>query len=146
MNQTFPEKRSPRRRRGPLDPAVAAVRLAVRRSLAGQSDGSLVLAACSGGADSLALTAALAFEAPRLGLRAGAVTVDHGLQDGSARQAERVVATARDLGLEPVCAVSAQVAGRASEDYRGPEAAARQARYAALDAAAAACGATAILL
>ncbi len=43
-----------------------------------------MLAACSGGADSLALAAALAFEAPRLGLRAGGVTVDHGLQPGSA--------------------------------------------------------------
>ena len=33
--------------------------------------GDLVLVACSGGADSLALAAALAFEAPRLGLRRG---------------------------------------------------------------------------
>ena len=39
--------------------------------------------ACSGGADSVALAAATAFEAPRVGMRAGLVTVDHGLQDGS---------------------------------------------------------------
>ena len=59
-------------------PAVAQVRLAVRRCLsgAGLAPGDLVLAACSGGADSLALASALAFEAPRLGLRGGGVTVD----------------------------------------------------------------------
>ena len=43
---------------------------------AGLAPGDLVLAACSGGADSLALAAALAFEGPRLGLRSGGVTVD----------------------------------------------------------------------
>ena len=49
--------------------------------------GDLVLAACSGGADSLALAAALRPSRRRgSGLRAGGVTVDHGLQAGSARQ------------------------------------------------------------
>ncbi|MDT4976590.1 MAG: tRNA(Ile)-lysidine synthase, partial [Pseudonocardiales bacterium] len=47
-------------------PAVAEIRRAVRTALAG-SDGT-VLVACSGGADSLALAAATAFEAPRHGL------------------------------------------------------------------------------
>src|SRR6266700_7647552 len=90
------------------DPAVAAVRLGVRRSLAGLAGDpgptgrALVLAACSGGPDSLALASALAFEAPRLGLRAGAVTVDHGLQPGSAAQAERTAAALTGLGLDPV--------------------------------------------
>jgi tRNA(Ile)-lysidine synthase len=76
-------------------PAVAQVRLAVRQCLsgAGLAPGDLVLAACSGGADSLALAAALAFEGPRLGLTAGGVTVDHGLQDGSAQQALKVAKT-----------------------------------------------------
>ncbi|MDQ3431457.1 MAG: hypothetical protein M3467_04410, partial [Actinomycetota bacterium] len=46
-------------------PAVAAVRLAVRRSLVDLPPGGLVLVACSGGADSLALAAATAWEAPR---------------------------------------------------------------------------------
>jgi tRNA(Ile)-lysidine synthase len=142
-------------------PAVAAVRLAVRRALAGPgpgalapgvlAPGALVLAACSGGADSLALASALAFEAPRLGLRAGAVTVDHGLQPGSAERARQVTAVLAGLGLEPVSAVRVTVAGPASRDgdttsYPGPEAAARAARYAALDSAADACGAAAILL
>src|SRR5258707_2529308 len=129
------------------DPAVAAVRLGVRRSLAGVADLGLVLAACSGGPDSLAMAAALAFEAPRLGLRAGAVTVDHGLQPGSAEQAARVAATLHELGLEPVHSLRAEVAVRGNvTDYPGPEAAARRARYDAIEAAAVECGATAGLL
>lgn len=137
-----------------LDPAVAAVRVAVRRSLAGFEPGDLVLAACSGGADSLALAAALAFEGPRLGLRPGGITVDHALQPGSAEQAARVVATMTELGLDPAraaCVTVARPGGPAPPPtspapYRGPEAAARAARYAALDAAADSCAAAAILL
>ncbi|HUZ57050.1 MAG TPA: tRNA lysidine(34) synthetase TilS [Streptosporangiaceae bacterium] len=129
------------------DPAVAAVRLGVRRSLAGLDPRALVLAACSGGQDSLAMSAALAFEAPRLGLRAGAVTVDHGLQPGSADQAERVVVTLRRLGLDPVHSLRVQVAARGTAgSFPGPEAAARQARYAAIEAAAAECRAAAVML
>lgn len=122
-------------------PAVATVRRAVRGCLRDLAPGELVLAACSGGADSLALAAALAFAAPRLGLRAGAVTVDHGLQHGSAELASHVAALLTGLGLDPVEQVAASV-GRAG----GPEAAARRARYAALDAAADRCGAAAVLL
>jgi tRNA(Ile)-lysidine synthase len=128
--------------RGRLDPAVAAVRVAVRRSLADLRQGSLVLVACSGGADSLALASAVAFEAPRSGVRAGAVTVDHGLQAGSAGQAKRVVTTMEGLGLDPVRSVAARVTARQA----GPEAAARQARYAAIEAVAAESGAAAVLL
>ncbi|HEY1639751.1 MAG TPA: tRNA lysidine(34) synthetase TilS [Streptosporangiaceae bacterium] len=127
-------------------PAVAAVRLAVRRALAGFGPGQLVLAACSGGADSLALAAALAFEAPRLGLRAGGVTVDHGLQPGSAGQAGRVTGVLAGLGLDPVQAVRVTVAVPGDPGYQGPEAAARAARYAALAEVAQAAEAAAILL
>ena len=122
-------------------PAVAEVRSAVRDALAGIEAGDLVLAACSGGADSLALAAAVAFVGPRLGLRAGGVTVDHGLQPGSARRAEQVAGLLAALGLDPAQHVAA-VVGTAG----GPEAAARAARYAALDAAAERTGATAVLL
>ncbi|MFF4827871.1 tRNA lysidine(34) synthetase TilS [Streptomyces sp. NPDC001312] len=101
----------------------------------------LVLVACSGGADSMALASALAFEAPKLGIRAGGVTVDHGLQAGSDLRAEEVAQRLRGLGLDPVEAVSVTV-GRGG----GPEAAARDARYAALDAAAERHGAHAVLL
>jgi tRNA(Ile)-lysidine synthase len=126
---------------GALPPAVAAVRNAVRAALAELPPGGLVLAACSGGQDSLALAAALAFTAPRAGLRGGAVTVDHGLQAGSAERAAAVAGTLRGLGLDPVTAVTVTVAGRG-----GPEAAARSARYTALEQAAATAGASAVLL
>ncbi|GAB2958618.1 tRNA lysidine(34) synthetase TilS [Streptomyces heilongjiangensis] len=101
----------------------------------------LVLVACSGGADSMALASALAFEAPRLGIRAGGITVDHGLQPGSDVRAAEVVLRLRELGLDPAESVAVTV-GRAG----GPEAAARDARYAALDAALDRHGATAVLL
>src|SRR2546429_4612736 len=86
-------------------PAVAEVRRAVRRGLGGLTSSDLVLAACSGGADSLALAAALAHEAPRQRLRAGGVTVDHGLQPGSAERARRVAAVLAGLGLHPAAGV-----------------------------------------
>ncbi|MET9850500.1 tRNA lysidine(34) synthetase TilS [Streptomyces ossamyceticus] len=101
----------------------------------------LVLVACSGGADSMALASALAFEAPKLGIRAGGITVDHGLQPGSDLRAAEVVLRLRELGLDPAESVAVTV-GRDG----GPEAAARDARYAALDAALDRHGATAVLL
>jgi tRNA(Ile)-lysidine synthase len=141
-------------------PAVAAVRLAVRRSLAWRAgddhgDGQagcelkpadLVLVACSGGADSLALAAAVAFEAPRAGMRPGGIVVDHGLQAGSAEVAAAVAATMARLGLEPVLSAAVSVAAPGAAGYAGPEAAARAARYEALDKGAAAAGAAAIML
>jgi tRNA(Ile)-lysidine synthase len=125
-------------------PAVAQVRGCVRQGLAGLEPGDLVLAACSGGADSLALAAALAHEAPRLGLRGGGVTVDHGLQDGSAERASRVATVLRELGLDPVHQVGVTVP--AGPGSGGPEAAARTARYAALEQVAEQAGAAAVLL
>lgn len=122
-------------------PAVAAVRRAVHDGLGDLRHGALVIAACSGGADSLALAAALAFTAPRLSLRGGAVTVDHGLQPGSAERATHIAKTLSGLGLEPVEQVAVEV-GKSG----GPEAAARAARYTALGEAAARLGAEAILL
>ncbi len=110
-------------------PAVAEIRRAVRLALSREP--RRVVVACSGGADSLALAAAVAFEAPRAGVAAGLVTIDHGLQVGSAEQADRVATIGYELGLDPVEIIRVDV-GRAG----GPEAAARQARYAALDAVA----------
>ena len=122
-------------RRPRLTPPIADVRRAVRSVLPDASGpgaaAPLVLVALSGGADSLALAAATAFEAPRVGLRAGAVIVDHGLQAKSADVAAVAADTARELGLEPVLVRRVDVAGEG-----GPEASARSARYAALDAAA----------
>ncbi|KZM79436.1 tRNA lysidine(34) synthetase TilS [Cellulosimicrobium sp. I38E] len=123
-------------------PVVATARRAVRRTLGDLRPGDLVLVACSGGADSTALAAATAFVAPRLGLRAGAVVVDHGLQAGSAGVAADAADRCRGLGLDPV--EVRRVVVPASGD--GPEADARAARYAALDAAATEHGAAAVLL
>ncbi|MFG2194821.1 tRNA lysidine(34) synthetase TilS [Streptomyces sp. NPDC048639] len=142
-------------------PAVAAIRLAVRRALhdvlndalsgaessrtapppAAASPRPLVLVACSGGADSMALASALAFEAPKLDIRAGGITIDHGLQAGSDVRAAEVAVRLRALRLDPVEHVAVSV-GRQG----GPEAAARDARYAALDEAAERLGAAAVLL
>src|SRR5690606_13525676 len=69
-----------------------------------------------------------AFVAPRLGLRAGLVTVDHGLQPGSAQRAAEVAGWGERIGLDPVQVATVSVAGRPG----GPEAAAREARYQAL--------------
>src|SRR5438309_7708527 len=110
-------------------PAVADVRRAVRAGLIGGT--TPVLVACSGGADSLALAAAVAFEAPRAGVPAGALTVDHGLQPGSAGRAEDTADLLRGLGLDPVRVLRVEVGADG-----GPEGAARAARYAALATAA----------
>ena len=125
-------------------PAVAEARACVRRCLGDLEPGDLILAACSGGADSLALAAALAHEAPRLGLRGGGVTVDHGLQEGSAAQASRVVAALGALGLDPVRQARVTVDGLPGAG--GPEAAARRARYTALEQVAHQTGAAVVLL
>jgi tRNA(Ile)-lysidine synthase len=119
---------------------VATVRTAVRRSLSDLPRDALVLVACSGGADSMALAAATAFVAPRLGLRAGLVTVDHGLQEGSSSRAAAVAAWA--AAFEPVVVAAVDVSGRTG----GPEAAARNARYEALAEAATSSEAAAVLL
>lgn len=126
-----------------LTPAIADVRRAVRESwdASGVKSGDLVLVACSGGPDSLALAAAVAFEAPRAGIAAGAVIVEHGIQEITKDVAERTAALLTELGLDPV-----QVAHVSVGADGGPEAAARTARYEALDEAAAALDAKVIML
>lgn len=106
-----------------------------------------VLVACSGGPDSLALAAVASYFARRGHVNAhpvtvGAVVVDHQLQDGSADIAARTAQALEELGLAPVEVRTVTVAGTGM----GPEAAAREARHAALEAAAAEQGAEAILL
>lgn len=81
--------------------------------------------ALSGGPDSLALTAVAAALRPT-----NALIVDHGLQPGS----DEVAATAREQALGLGCAAARVIRVRVGTDG-GPEAAARTARYAALEAA-----------
>lgn len=81
--------------------------------------------ALSGGPDSLALTAIAARVRPTV-----ALIVDHGLQKDS----RQVAASARDHALTLGC-VDAQVLRVEVGSSGGPEAAARTARYGALDAA-----------
>ena len=115
------------------DPAVAATRLAVRRDLAPGTSGdpgtAPVLVACSGGADSLALLTAAVFEARSAPWSVVGVTVDHGLREDSADVAARVVGQMATLGADETASIRVTVTG----DGRGPEAAARQARYAVLE-------------
>ena len=127
-----------------LDPSVAAVRSAVRRLLTGLADdpGCPVLVACSGGADSLALLAAAVFETRRTPRRVIGVTVDHGLQHGSAERADRVVAQMAALGVDETVSARVQVQGSG----QGLEAAAREARYAVLEEVAERMGSSVVLL
>ena len=106
------------------------------------ADAPLVLVALSGGPDSLGLAAALAFEAAKCGVKAGAVIVDHALQLDSADVAERAAAAARSLGLSPVVVERVIV----TESGAGPEADARDARYAAFERVANQTDARAVLL
>lgn len=130
------------------DPAVVADRAvdvdeAAVADRAVGTDQALMLVGLSGGADSLALAAATAFEAPRIGLRAGAVIVDHGLQAQSADVAACAAGQATALGLDPVLVLRVDVAKVAGG---GPEAAARTARYQAYLAAMGETGAGTVLL
>jgi tRNA(Ile)-lysidine synthase len=106
-----------------------------------------VLVACSGGPDSLALAAVAAYFGRRghvdgHPLTVGAVVVDHQLQEGSAQVAASTAHALKELGLAPVEVRTVDVASTGM----GPEAAARDARHAALDEAAREQGAAAILL
>lgn len=125
---------------GPV-PAVAATRLAVRRCLADVGDAT-ILVACSGGADSLALAAAVIFEARSQPWRIVGVVVDHALQEGSDRHTMRVVAQLAELG----CDETASIRVRVDAAGAGIEAGAREARYAALSQLAEHFGSSVVLL
>ncbi len=126
-----------------LHPSLAAVRLPVRTALSRLSERDVVVVACSGGADSLALASAAVFEGRKLSLRVVGVTVDHGLQPGSAGQADRVVAQLAEIGVDETLTARVRVDTGAG---LGPEAAAREARYAVLEEVATRLGARVVLL
>ncbi|MBP2412855.1 tRNA(Ile)-lysidine synthase [Arthrobacter stackebrandtii] len=142
-----PDSRPVRRR---LDPTVGKARAMVGALLGLKTTGKnrvvenppLILVGCSGGPDSLALAAVCAFFARRGEVRVGAVVVDHQMQDGSAEVARNTAAQLRELGLDPVLVRTVEL----DYDGVGPEAAARAARFGALEAAALEVGASNVLL
>ena len=113
------------------NPATVAIRSAVRECLSGCSAGDTVLVAVSGGADSLALAAALVPESKSALINLVGVTIDHQLQKSSGEQATKVFAQLSELGIFQIEIVKVDV-----EMVDGLEASARRARYAALDATA----------
>lgn len=121
-----------------LSPDVASARKAVRVSLKKLLDeqrkhahnGQVrIFVGLSGGADSLALADALAFEAPKMAIRVGAIVVDHALQDGSNEVAQKACEQAKQMGLDPVYLEKVKI----TQSSNGLEADARKARYAAFD-------------
>jgi tRNA(Ile)-lysidine synthase len=120
-----------------LGPAALAAVQAVDGALH-QQDSHLVVA-CSGGADSLALAFAVDYVTTRRGLGHSAIVIDHGLQDDSTEVAGGVADQLATLGYDDVSVVTVDVD---QSSAIGPEAAARQARYRALDAEARARAAT----
>ncbi|PXY88271.1 tRNA lysidine(34) synthetase TilS [Bifidobacterium asteroides] len=106
------------------------------------SDAPLILVACSGGRDSLALACVAHLVADMTGLRCGALLIDHGLVPNSDRIAAHAAGTCRALGLDPVLVTRVDVPVTSA----GPEADARAARYQALSGQALRLGARAVLL
>jgi len=90
----------------------------------------------------MALAEAVAHEQRHAGWTGGAVVVDHGLQPGSDDVAARAAGWSRDLGLDPVVVERIVV----SDNGSGLEAAARDARHAALDEVGERLGAAVVLL
>jgi tRNA(Ile)-lysidine synthase len=121
--------------------SMVAISNAVRAELSGLSAGEKIIVACSGGADSLALSYAVAREGKKLALGVIGVTVDHQLQKGSRSQAEKVVAQLHALGI-----ANAEIRTVDVDITDGVEASARRARYEALEAARIQHGAAVVLL
>lgn len=124
--------------------SVTAGRTALRSALEDLPSDATVAVACSGGADSLALAATLAFVGRSAGWHTAAFLIDHGMQEGSAEISARAAEQCAALGISTV--VVKQVKVPAGPGNGGPEAAARTARYAALDHLASEYGADAVLL
>ena len=107
--------------------ATVALRSAVRPYLSALEAGDTFLVAVSGGADSLALAAALLVESKELALNPIAVTIDHQLQENSDQQALKVSEQLKECGYGQIIIEKVMVTLDS-----GLEAGARDARYAAL--------------
>ena len=107
--------------------ASVAIRNAVKPFLAQLEAGDNFLVAVSGGADSLALAAALLLEAKPLALNPIAITVDHQLQENSDIQALKVSEQLKEIGYGQVLIKKVVVVAT-----DGIEAGARKVRYEAI--------------
>jgi tRNA(Ile)-lysidine synthase len=128
-------------RRTPLETGVRRVLEDLRTPSAGET----VVAALSGGADSVALLDVLVRLAPARGFRVVAAHLDHGLRPDSADDARSCADLCERIGV-PLRAGQADVRGRADRDGGGVEEAARVERYAFLRSVKASEGAVAIAL
>jgi tRNA(Ile)-lysidine synthase len=90
--------------------------------------GQKLLIAVSGGADSMALASATLFESKKLQLQIATVTIDHGLQKASAKVTEQTLEKLQKIGITETWSKKVKVGTKG-----GPEAAARAARYEALE-------------
>jgi tRNA(Ile)-lysidine synthase len=113
-----------------LPSLVAAVDRALRAA-GSLPPGATIVVGLSGGADSVALTDALASLRRRRGFRLVAAHLDHGLRPGSADDAAFCAALCESLGV-PLRVARADVRGRAARERGGLEQAARRERYACL--------------
>ncbi len=126
-------------------PIRRRLRRMVERALADLSADDLVLVGVSGGADSLALARLVADVSAQRGLiRAGAVVIDHQLQESSDVVAAEASVQCESFGLSPVVVATVDVDRSASAG--GLEAGARTARRRAMISLAHELGAKAILL
>ena len=117
------------------------IRLAVRRELSDLTAGDAVIVATSGGADSLALAAAVLLESQTRSINPIAAIIDHGLQPNSADVAQAAKNELSKIGYSAI-----EIRKVAVDIKDGMEASARRARYAALDEIARSHNAAAIFL
>ena len=120
---------------------MVEIRGAVRSEMSKCDAGDVVIVACSGGADSLALSYAVSKEAEKLAIKVVGITIDHQLQSESGRQAESVLAQFASVGI-----LTSEIISVSVEVTDGMEASARRVRYQGLDQAADKYGAQLIFL
>ena len=103
------------------------LQLSVREELEDLAAGDRILVAVSGGADSLALAAALQREVKERAIECIPVIIDHALQSDSAEVAKTASETLKQIGFSKI-----EIRRITVTKVDGPESSARRARYEAL--------------